>query len=156
MSLKLIKCKGDIFDTSADIICNAVNCRGAMCGGIAAAFKSKFPKMNEAYEDACNEGKGIVKIGSGHFYKLSATESNNWHIIANVPTMKLPGSEASVIDISLSLINLFEFASNHGYKTIAMPYLGCGVGGLEPEIFEKMLRTYKTEDDITVLLVEYK
>lgn len=45
MSLKVIKTKGNIFDTKADVICNAVNCIGVMGAGIAKAFADKFPEM---------------------------------------------------------------------------------------------------------------
>lgn len=44
MSLKVIKTKGNIFDTKADVICNAVNCIGVMGAGVAKALPINFLK----------------------------------------------------------------------------------------------------------------
>lgn len=49
MSLKVIKTRGNIFDTKADVICNAVNCIGVMGAGVAKAFADKFPEMYWSY-----------------------------------------------------------------------------------------------------------
>lgn len=66
MSLKVIKTRGNIFDTKADIICNAVNCIGVMGAGVAKAFADKFPEMYWSYQNSCNSK--MVNIGKGHYF----------------------------------------------------------------------------------------
>ena len=79
MSLKVIKTKGNIFDTKADVICNAVNCIGVMGAGVAKAFADKFPEMYWSYQNSCNSK--MVNIGKGHYFYLS--DEDNWKMIAN-------------------------------------------------------------------------
>ena len=67
MSLKVIKTKGNIFDTKADVICNAVNCIGVMGAGVAKAFADKFPEMYWSYQNSCNSK--MVNIGKGVWIK---------------------------------------------------------------------------------------
>jgi O-acetyl-ADP-ribose deacetylase (regulator of RNase III) len=150
--LKIIKTVGNIFDTPADIICNAVNCTGTMGGGIAAKFRYFFPDMFTEYRAACLNGK--VRIGQGHYYKMTVPETK-WSVIANVPTMHYPGSRADINDIDASLRDLFAYMQRENYTTVAMPYLGTGVGGMDPERLEKLLETYELDKEITVVLVKY-
>ena len=95
MSLKVIKTRGNIFDTKADVICNAVNCIGVMGAGDAKAFADKFPEMYWSYQNSCNSK--MVNIGKGHYFYLS--DEDNWKMIANVPTMFYPGSIANCLKL---------------------------------------------------------
>lgn len=151
MSLKVIKIKGNIFDTKADVICNAVNCIGVMGAGVAKAFADKFPEMYWSYQNSCKSK--MVNIGKGHYFYLS--DEDNWKMIANVPTMFYPGSIANLGDISLSLCDLFEVMNTHHLNTVVMPFLGCGIGRVKPKEFENLLYNFRTKHDISVLLVEY-
>lgn len=174
--ITLIKSAGDIFETQADAIVNAVNCRGIMGSGIAKAFADRYPKMLEEYKKVCRRGQ--LDIGQCHCYFLrepvAFDELNipteflpeNWNYILNCPTMYNPGSIADKADIVISLFALFQMAIKKDIHTIAMPYLGCGVGHLPKPEFERILNMVidnfnsdianVNSEPISVLLVDYK
>lgn len=47
---------GNLFNCGANILVNATNCEGIMGGGIALAFKNKFPEMFKDYVEVCKRG----------------------------------------------------------------------------------------------------
>lgn len=150
MAIRLIKEKGNLFDFPGEVICNAVNCEGKMAGGIAAQFAQKFRDMNIDYKQNCLHN--FVAIGKCGYHEIS---DSSWKVIANIPTMEFAGSEASIADICKSLDDFFYYVTEEKIRSVVMPYLGCGVGGLAPQIFEQILETYKLKHDVTIILVEY-
>ena len=46
---------GNLFDSTANIICHQCNCQGVMGSGVAAEVKRRYPKVFDAYRrDYCN------------------------------------------------------------------------------------------------------
>ncbi len=116
--------KGDIFQSTCQVICNAVNCVGAMGAGLAALFKHKYPDMNQAYIAYCNEKK--LKPGGVHVYSL---DQNKY--IFNVATKDDWLSDSQCSWILAGLKNIGDEARLNNATTIAIPALGCGLGGLD-------------------------
>jgi O-acetyl-ADP-ribose deacetylase (regulator of RNase III) len=113
---------GDILESDADCLVNTVNCEGFMGKGIAYQFKLRFPLNDRDYIEACK--KGTLHIGSLHYFK----EKNK--IIINFPT-KNKWREKSKIDyIEKGLVELTKLIPELSIKSIAIPPLGCGNGGL--------------------------
>jgi O-acetyl-ADP-ribose deacetylase (regulator of RNase III) len=113
---------GNLFDTKAQALVNTVNCEGYMGKGIAYQFKLKYPENNTSYVKACKSG--ALYIGSMHYYM----EQDK--IIINFPTKDKwrAKSKMSYIDIGLEqLVNLIQKLE---IKSIAIPPLGSGNGGL--------------------------
>ena len=50
----------DIFESDCEVITNPVNCVGVMGGGLALAFKNKFPKMYLKYKEMCDNHEIIT------------------------------------------------------------------------------------------------
>ena len=69
---------GDLFNSSAQVIVNTVNCKGVMGKGLALAFKERYPEMFHVYQKDCREGR--LRIGRPTLY----TKSTPW--ILNFPT----------------------------------------------------------------------
>jgi len=61
--------KGDIFDSTAQVIVNPVNCKGHMGKGLALAFKQRYPHMYLSYQQECRVG--ILRIGQPTMKQLS-------------------------------------------------------------------------------------
>ena len=113
---------GDIFESQAETIVNAVNCVGVMGKGIALEFKKRYPQMFAEYARLCKNG--AVKVGIPYLYRdpsgiliLNFTKEH-W---------RSPSKLSYITD------GLDWFAANDqelGIHSIAFPALGCGNGGL--------------------------
>lgn len=139
---------GNLFEAGADCLINTVNCEGFMGKGIAYQFKLKFPHNNLDYVKACKTG--TLHIGVIHYYK----ENGIW--IINFPT-KNKWRENSKIDyIEKGLEQLKIFIKNNNPKTIAIPPLGCGNGGLEWNVVKNLIveKLKDIENDYNILIFE--
>ena len=118
---------GDMFQPTYDAIVNTVNCVGVMGKGLALAFKHKYPENFTAYQQFCAKRK--LKPGNLFVYGTSP-------IIINLATKdhwRNPSQMKYVIDGANNLAAWLQ--SNPQVKTIAVPKLGCGCGGLHwPEV----------------------
>lgn len=110
----------------ADAIVNTVNCVGVMGKGIALQFKKKWPANYKAYAAACKAGQ--VKLGEMFIYDLGALATPRF--IVNFPTKGHWRSASKLEDIRLGLSDLIEQIQQLDIRSIAMPPLGCGNGGL--------------------------
>jgi O-acetyl-ADP-ribose deacetylase (regulator of RNase III) len=120
--------KGNLLESPAVALVNTVNTVGVMGKGIALQFKKAFPHNFEVYKRACANGE--VAIG-----KILAVEDRNLicgdKLILNLPTKthwRLP-SEYSYIE--MGLVALRTYVISHQVKSLAIPPLGCGNGGLD-------------------------
>jgi O-acetyl-ADP-ribose deacetylase (regulator of RNase III) len=114
----------NVLDSDCEAIVNTVNCYGKMGKGLALLYKRKFPQMFLAYKRACDEGK--VKTGTMHLWK---NPNGGW--VINFPTKDHWRNPSQMEWIVLGLQNLVEVIKDKDIKSIAIPPLGCGLGGLE-------------------------
>lgn len=114
---------GDLFASDADAIVNAVNCVGVMGAGLARKFATRYPSLNVAYREACAEGK--LRPGSLHAYRVGARR-----LVINFPTKDHWRNPSQMSFISDGLDALVDLAQRTGLTSIAVPALGCGLGGL--------------------------
>jgi Mrr N-terminal domain/Protein of unknown function DUF262/Macro domain len=94
---------------------------------IALQFKRQYPDMFEDYQRACKEGQ--VQPGRMHVYERR--EIFNPRYIINFPTKRHWRSPSSIEDIKVGLNALAEEIRQRHIKSIALPALGCGNGGLD-------------------------
>jgi O-acetyl-ADP-ribose deacetylase (regulator of RNase III) len=115
---------GNIFESKCEAWCNPVNCISVMGAGLALAFKLKFPKMFKEYRRVCKEGK--LRPGIIHVW-----ENTNEHpkYVINFPT-KDDLSPSELVYISSGLLTLINTIEEKGIKSVALPGLGVGLGGL--------------------------
>ncbi|MCY4461982.1 MAG: macro domain-containing protein [Albidovulum sp.] len=118
---------GDLFGDKSDALVNAVNCQGSMDGGIARQFRIRFPEYFRDYADSC--GRGEIRLGEVDLYEIG--NSMPPFYIISFPTMFFPAAMARIEDIDSGLSDLRRKIENRRIRSIAMPALGCGVGGLE-------------------------
>ena len=118
---------GNLLEADTEALVNTVNTEGVMGKGIALQFKKKYPDMFEAYRRACKEGQ--VLPGRMHVYERR--EMINPRYIINFPTKRHWRSPSSIEDINDGLRALAEEIRERHIKSIALPSLGCGNGGLD-------------------------
>ena len=128
---------GDLLQSNAEALVNTVNCEGYMGKGIAYQFKLKFPDNNKDYVKACKNG--TLRPGKLHFYR------ENGKIIINFPTKDKWREKSQIEYIENGLDSLVLLIKELNIKSIAIPPLGSGNGGLVWAEVKKVL-SKKLED----------
>lgn len=123
--------KGNIFNSNAQAIVNTVNCVGVMGKGLALQFKNNYPSNFEAYKQACNNRQVIP----GKMFVHQVDDK----IIINFPTKRHWKDNSLTEDISSGLDDLLKVIATYNIKSIAIPPLGCGLGGLEWKEVKKLI-----------------
>lgn len=120
---------GNLLDANTEALVNTVNCVGVMGKGIALQFKQAFPDNFRQYARACR--RGDVRIGKMFVVPVVGTHGPKY--IINFPT-KIHWRDPSRIEfIEEGLEDLVACIQGHGIRSVAIPPLGCGNGGLEWE-----------------------
>ena len=118
---------GNILACEAQAYVNPVNCVGVMGAGLALQFKLAYPKMFRDYRLACELGK--VAIGSVWPFDRGLTSTPRW--IINFPTKRHWRDVSEIDSIDRGLVSLKWFLADNEIKSVAIPALGCGLGGLD-------------------------
>src|SRR5690606_354009 len=116
--------QGDLLTADVDAIVNAVNTVGAMGKGLALQFKRAFPDNFRAYAAACKQGQ--VVIGKMHVTQRSTPP----RFIINFPTKQHWRNASEFEYVRAGLVDLVVQIRDRGIESIAVPALGCGLGGL--------------------------
>ena len=141
--------QGNIFEAKVEAIVNPVNCVGIMGKGLALEFKKRLPENYKFYRECCDKKilePGILCISdyrptARHVNMTALTgiigsiwgELSPWEYVVNFPT-KVHWQHKSVLrDVEWGLRSLQLFILEQEVKSIALPKLGCGLGGLDFE-----------------------
>lgn len=144
------KTGGNIVDESADALVNTVNCVGVMGKGVAAEFKKRFPDNFDKYATACSKNK--IKPGEMFIVKTGLMFPD---YIVNFPTKQhwRGGSKMQYIEDGLK--DLVTKIKRRKVRSIAMPPLGCGFGGLKwSEVRPLIEKSFEGMDDLDVTIFE--
>lgn len=142
---------GNILHADVEAIVNTVNCVGIMGRGIALQFKNAFPKNFNAYSVAC--GRGDVK--PGRMFVFRTAELTNPQFIVNFPTKRHWRGKSKIEDIETGLISLKAFIIENQIKSIAIPPLGSGLGGLDwNDVRPKIESALIDLADVAILIFE--
>lgn len=143
--------QGNIIESKVEALVNTVNCVGVMGRGVALQFRQAFPENYKAYKAACD--KRIVNIGEMFITEMSLLEHPR--LIINFPTKRHWREKSKIEYIESGLIDLVEMIKQHKVRSIAVPPLGCGLGGLDwSEVRPKIVEALETIDDLSVQLFE--
>lgn len=142
--------EGDLLSEQTDALVNTVNCVGVMGRGVALQFKNKFPDNFKLYEAACK--KHNVAPGK-MFVTSNGLLGPRWLI--NFPTKKHWRHPSQLRYIEDGLDDLIRQIRALEIKSIAIPPLGCGLGGLEWRIVRAMIeRKMSVLTDVTIRVYE--
>lgn len=117
--------KGNIFDSGCDALVNPVNCVGVMGKGLALQFKQRFPANFASYAAACRAGE--LSPGRMHVFDTGSPQPR---FIVNFPTKRHWRDASRLDDVANGLQALAAAIAANGIRSIAIPPLGCGLGGL--------------------------
>ena len=127
--------QGNLLEARVDAVVNTVNTVGVMGKGIALMFKERFPENYKAYAAACEAGD--VRIGE--MFVTAGVELDGPRWIINFPTKKHWRDPSKLEWVRSGLAALKEVIRDRQIKSIAIPPLGCGNGGLDWPIVRALI-----------------
>ncbi len=142
---------GDILRADAEALVNTVNCVGIMGRGIALQFKNDFPENFKAYQAACER----EEVQPGKMFVFEMRTLTNPKFIINFPTKRHWRGKSRMEDIDSGLKALVEEVRNRGIRSIAIPPLGSGLGGLNwAEVRPRIEAALRGVNDLHVIVFE--
>lgn len=146
------KC-GDVLAEDAEALVNTVNCVGVMGRGIALQFKKAFKANFKAYEAACRRGE----VQPGRMFVFETNQITNPQYIINFPTKRHWRGKSRLSDIEEGLEALSGEITNRHIRSIAVPPLGSGLGGLTwSEVRSRIETVLGKLDDVQIIVFEPK
>jgi len=142
---------GDLFTyPGLDAIAHGCNCAGVMGAGIAKEFKKRYPENFEYYRNACANNSFF--IGSVRIFR------NSDKYIINLGTQDRFINPAKLEHIELALNNMIYIVSGipENVKTIGLPRIGAGLGGLDWEDVKQVILELDTKDLELIVFEEWK
>lgn len=144
---------GDILQEDAEAVVNTVNCVGVMGRGIALQFKNVYPANFAAYAAACKK----AEVQPGRMFVFETGQLTNPRCIINFPTKRHWRGKSRLEDIESGLKDLVEVIRRHDIRSIAIPPLGSGLGGLDWAVVKPRIETaLQPLTDVRVMLYEPK
>jgi O-acetyl-ADP-ribose deacetylase (regulator of RNase III) len=143
--------RGDILRAEAEALVNTVNCVGYMGRGIALQFKRAFPENFAVYAAACKRGE----VQPGRMLVVETGQLTNPRYIVNFPTKRHWKGKSRLGDIDAGLDALIAEVTGRRIASIAVPPLGCGLGGLDwADVRPRIERAFAALPDVRVLVYE--
>ena len=118
---------GDLFAADVEALVNAVNCVGVMSRGVALQFKRAFPENFKAYAERCK----YHEMRPGEVFVFEMANLGNPRYIINFPTKRHWRGKSRMEDIESGLKSLVRAIGERGIRSVALPALGSGLGGLD-------------------------
>lgn len=135
-----LECTGDLLESDCAALVNPVNCVGVTGKGLALQFKRTFPNNDAAYRTAC--WQGIVR--PGRVLPVATMAAGRSLLIINFPTKRHWRAPSKLADIDAGLIDLRRELEDRAIASVAVPALGCGLGGLAWEDVRPLIWTHLT------------
>lgn len=142
---------GNLLDADTQALVNTVNTVGVMGKGIALQFKEQFPMNFKIYADACK--KGLVKVGKMLVVKENSMKGEK--VIINFPTKTEWFKKSQYNYLEEGLKDLVKIIREYNIKSIAIPPLGTGNGGLKWANVKSLMEQYLLDmEDVEILIYQ--
>ena len=143
--------EGNLLESKAEALVNTVNTVGVMGKGIALQFKNQFPSNFKLYEKACKAKE--IQVG-----KLFVTEDSSLlggrKIIINFPTKTDWRKPSEYSYIESGLTELARIITEQGIKSVAIPPLGAGNGGLDWNVVKRIIEKHLSNLNCEIQIYE--
>jgi O-acetyl-ADP-ribose deacetylase (regulator of RNase III) len=144
---------GDILKENTEALINTVNCAGVMGRGIALQFKNAFSENFKAYAAACKN----EEVKPGRMFVFETGQLINPRYIINFPTKRHWRGKSRMEDIEAGLKTLVDTIRRRNIRSIAIPPLGSGLGGLDwPEVKLRIEAALQPLSDVRIIIYEPK
>lgn len=148
----MIKYKsGNILAEDAEALVNTVNCVGVMGRGIALQFKKAFPDNFKEYAAACKRDEVLP----GKMFITKTGQLTNPRFIINFPTKRHWRGKSRMEDIDSGLASLIIEIRERNIRSIAIPPLGSGLGGLHwNDVRKRIEEALRGFNDVEIIVFE--
>jgi O-acetyl-ADP-ribose deacetylase (regulator of RNase III) len=147
----IIEQTGNILDSTCEHIVIPVNTMGVMGKGLAKEFAERYPKLKDEYMSICKHGFFGWKPGGGSVFAYDLRDYK-FLMLATKEDWRQP-SKIEWIDIGLKKLQQMTENQIDGYdyeyvhqaqvsSSIAIPPLGCGLGGLNWDYVYSLIQKY--------------
>lgn len=146
---------GDLFEHSAEALGHGVNCHGIAGGGVAKIMSEKYPKSIQVYQLWCKGEDPFSQSWTAHpGSALLVQDKGKW--ILHCASQYHPGPDAREGWLHASLTRGLRLLDDKDIKTVAVPLIGGGIGGIDParavEIIQEVAELSPL--DVTLVLPE--
>src|SRR5437588_11477285 len=142
---------GNLLDAEAEALVNTVNTVGVMGKGIALQFRQAYPENYNAYLRAWRRGD----LEPGRMFVFATEQLTNPRYIINFPTKRHWRGKSRLDDISAGLSDLVRQISARSIRSVAIPPLGSGLGGLAwPDVRVLIEKAFCEAADVEVVVFE--
>lgn len=139
--------QGNVLAAHTDVIVNTVNELGVMGKGLALQVRGAFPESSAEYVRACR--RGDVRVGRMCVTSSNVSTGPTW--IVHFPTKKHWRDPSRIEWVRDGLVDLVRVVRELGVRSIAIPPLGCGLGGLDwPTVRTEIERAFGPLADVDV------
>ena len=130
---------------NVDAVVNAVNTKGIMGKGIALQFRRAYPDNYEAYRKACAAGE----VQPGRKFIFDRETPANPRYIINFPTKRDWRRQSQIVDTETGLEALVKDVLRTSIRSVAVPALGCGNGGLLwPDVLQRIRTAFELAPEV--------
>jgi O-acetyl-ADP-ribose deacetylase len=119
---RVVLLEGDITEQSVDAIVNAANSALILGAGVAGAI---LEKGGDVVQSEC-EAHGPIAVGAAALTGAGALPAGS---VIHAASMS-PGGQSDAASVRSSVRASLELAAGQGFRTVAFPAIGAGIGGL--------------------------
>ncbi len=142
---------GDLLQAKVDVLVNPVNCVGVMGRGLALAFRAAYPANFTAYKEACTRGA----LQPGILLTFDRIPPHSPRYIINFPTKIHWRGTSRMEYIEQGLTALTAEVQRLEIRSLALPPLGCGLGGLRwADVKPRIESAFAVLSEVRVLIYE--
>lgn len=143
--------QGNLLDAPVEALVNTVNTVGVMGKGIALMFKERFVRNFDLYADACKAKR--VKVGQMFVTETGEFEGPRW--IINFPTKDHWRGSSRLEWVEAGLQDLRRVLHERQIKSVAIPPLGAGNGGLDwPAVRSRIHAALSDVEGVEIIVYE--
>ena len=130
---------GDLFEYEGEAIAHGCNTKGLMGAGIAKIVAERYPEVHRFYVKSCGPYVPACDLfvpGDAQVILVDAQD----RFVVNLATQDHPGAHATYWWVMLSMANMFERLRLLEIDAVAIPRIGCGIGGLKWHGVEEVIK----------------
>lgn len=138
---------GDLFSSDTDALAHGCNCQGVMGAGIAVQFRKRYPEMFKEYQNRC-------RTYQFYLHSVYPYEAPDGRVIYNLGTQVYPGPHADLFAIKccMEIMVTYPTKKDQVIRSIALPRIGCGLGGLNWMDVKKVIEQVGSKTDIDLVV----
>lgn len=151
--------KGNLLEATEPVIMHGCNAQGVMGSGVAKYVREKWPEAYEDYKEFCSTTENSAElVGYNHYFDVS--NDSGAKVLINAITQNTFGEgkqaryTAILECVDQADLDCDDLTDDEGILHIAIPLIGCGLGGLKWEILKELLDEFEERHPVEFTVYE--